>query len=320
LLVIDLLKFLSIFYFFLIFFWPAAHLNIILSPFQIFIKSLDIVRGYEFNLINGQILLSKNITIFYFYINFFFKSPEFIILSYVIFLFFFFYYLNFFIKEFSNFLYKFSFLFLFLFMPILIIKLTSFGIYDGMRLFLWCIPYFCIIPSLTIYFLIKNFKKKIFKFFLYINILLFIYHFFVFIIITPYHYTYLNLFKNFNKNNLERFEGDYWNASIPELVKKIDFSKDKKFNLATCGIHRDHLKEYLNIYQKDNLKKINFVDSKDAKYLLMANRVVDDFGNNNKSLRIDTCFNKYIGYNFISVDRLGRQISVVRIIESNSIQ
>ena len=202
-------------------------------------------------------------------------------------------------------------------MPILIVKLTSFGLYDGIRLLLWCIPYFLIIPSLTIYFLIKNFKKIIFKFFFYVNVLLFVIYFFIFIAITPYHYTYLNIFSNFGLNSPEKFEGDYWNVSIKELVKKIDFSKDQKFDLATCGINRDNFKEYLNIYQKQNIKKINFVDSKDAKYLLMTNRVVNDEGNNSQALKIDTCYNKFAGSTFVSVRRIGREISIIRILESS---
>jgi hypothetical protein len=317
LLLVNFLKFFLIFYFFLIFFWPATHSNIIFLPFEIITKSLSLARGYEFNMVNGEILLSKNVSIFYFYVNFFFKSPEFILLTYIIFLFLISNFYNFFNKEFSNFMYKFLFLSLFLFMPILIVKLTSFGLYDGIRLLLWCIPYFLIIPSLTIYFLIKNFKKIIFKFFFFVNILLFVIYFFIFIAITPYHYTYLNIFSNFGLNSPEKFEGDYWNVSIKELVKKIDFSKDQKFDLATCGINRDNFKEYLNIYQKQNIKKINFVDSKDAKYVLMTNRVVNDEGNNSQALKIDTCYNKFAGSTFVSVRRIGREISIIRILESS---
>ena len=317
LLLVNFFKFFLIFYFLLIFFWPATHSNIFFLPLEIFIKSLSLIRGYEFNMVNGEILLSKNVSIFYFYINFFFKSPEFILFTYIMFLFLISNLYDFFNKEFSNFLYKFLFLSLFLLMPILIVRFTSFGVYDGIRLFLWCIPYFLIIPSLTIYFLIKNFKKSIFKFLFYINVSLFIIYFLIFIAITPYHYTYLNILSNFGLNSPEKFEGDYWNVSIKELVKKIDFSKDQKFDLATCGIHRDNLKEYLNIYQKQNIQKINFVDSKDAKYILMTNRVVNDVGNSNKSLKIDTCYNKYIGSTFVSVSRFGREISVIRILESS---
>ena len=313
---INFLKVFSIFYIILIFFWPATHSNVILSPFNFIIKSLSLERGWWLNMVNGEVLLSKDVTIFYFYINFFFKSPEFVLFNYFLFLFLITYFSNFFKREFSNFMYKFFFLSLFLFMPILIIKLSSFGIYDGIRLFLWCIPYFLIIPCMSIYFLIKNFKKRIFNFFCYLNFFLFIIYFFIFISITPYHYTYLNIFKNFGFISPEKFEGDYWGVSIKELVKNSNFSKKQKFDLATCGINQDNLKQYLNIYQKQYVKIINFVKLKDAKYVVMTNRVVDFEGNNRKALKIDTCFNKFSGSTFSSVSRLGREISTIKLLET----
>lgn len=313
---INSLKVFLIFYIILIFFWPATHSNVILSPFNFIIKSLSLERGWWLNMVNGEVLLSKDVTIFYFYINFFFKSPEFILFNYFLFLFLITYFNNFFKREFSNFMYKFFFLSLFLFMPILIIKLSSFGIYDGIRLFLWCIPYFLIIPCLSIYFLVKNFKKRIFNFFCYLNFFLFIIYFFIFISITPYHYTYLNIFKNFGFISPEKFEGDYWGVSIKELVKNSNFSKEQKFDLATCGINQDNLKQYLNIYQKQYVKRINFVKFKDANYIVMTNRVVDFEGNNRKALKIDTCFNKFSGSTFSSVSRLGREISTIRFLET----
>jgi hypothetical protein len=313
---INFLKVFLIFYIILIFFWPATHPNVILFPLNFIIKSLSLERGWWLNMVNGEVLLSKEVTIFYFYINFFFKSPEFILFNYFLFLFLITYFSNFFRGEFSNFIYKFFFLSLFLFMPILITKLSSFGIYDGIRLFLWCIPYFLIIPSMSIYFLVKNFKKSIFIFFCYINFLLFIIYFFIFISITPYHYTYLNFFKNFGSINTEKFEGDYWYVSIKELLKNSDFSKEQRYDLAICFSNSKYLKEYLNIYQKQNAKKINIVKLKDAKYVVMTNRVVHFEGNNRKALKNDTCFNKFVGSTFSSVSRLGREISTIRYLET----
>ena len=130
----------------------------------------------------------------------------------------------------------------------------------------------------------------------------FVINFFLFIFffsITPYHYTYLNFFNKFTSNNFSKFEGDYWNVSIKELVKKMDFSKYEKFDLVTCGVNRDILKKYLSIYHKENIKKINFVDFKDAKYVLMTERVVNDFGNSINAANIDTCFNKFNAFFYI---------------------
>ena len=314
LLFVHFIKILLIFYFFLIFFWPAVHSDILSLPVKLFIESFTIPRGWEWNLLNGEILLSKNVSVFYFYINFFFKSPEYVLFNYILFILLIFYFINFFNKEFTNFIYKFLFLFSFLFMPALIISLSTFGAYDGMRLFLWCIPYFCIIPSLIIYLLIKNLKKKIFKFFFYVNILLFFLYLISFFAITPYHYTYLNLFNGSNLKKISRFEGDYWNVSIKELVKKVDFDKYDEFKLATCGINRDILKKHLMIYQKEYLKKINFVDIKNANYLLMVNRVASDIGNSSDAYNIDTCFNKFKGNQIVKVERLGYTISSIIVL------
>ena len=43
--------------------------------------------------------------------------------------------------------------------PFFLLYFTPFSIYDGLRHVLWMLPYFCIIPGLTIYYLIENFKN-----------------------------------------------------------------------------------------------------------------------------------------------------------------
>ena len=40
--------------------------------------------------------------------------------------------------------------------PFLLLFLTPFSIYDGLRHVLWMLPYLCIIPGLAIYYLIEN--------------------------------------------------------------------------------------------------------------------------------------------------------------------
>ena len=99
-------------------------------------------------------------------------------------------------------------------------------------------------------------------------------------------------------------------------MQKIDFSKYEKIDLITCGINRDNLKEYLKIYQNKHIKKINFVKEETAKYVLMTNRVAYDVGNNVNAFKIDTCFNKYIGTTVVSVSRLGRELSIIRFLET----
>ncbi len=40
--------------------------------------------------------------------------------------------------------------------PFVLLYFTPFSIYDGLRHVLWMIPYICIIPGLTIYYLVEN--------------------------------------------------------------------------------------------------------------------------------------------------------------------
>ena len=63
---------------------------------------------------------------------------------------------NFFINIFKSFNYKLLLLFI-NYLSRFIFLFTS--IYDGIRLFLWSIPYLCIIPAIVIYYLIKNIIK-----------------------------------------------------------------------------------------------------------------------------------------------------------------
>ena len=46
--------------------------------------------------------------------------------------------------------------------PFLVVLFLHFSLYDGIRHLLWTLPYFCIIPGLTIYYLIENIKFNTF--------------------------------------------------------------------------------------------------------------------------------------------------------------
>ena len=64
--------------------------------------------------------------------------------------------------------------------------------------------------------------------------------------ITPYHYTYLNLFNKFLlKEN--SFENDYWGSSIKELVKNfVRVVKIQPYTkIASCGLNDKVLEYYL---------------------------------------------------------------------------
>jgi hypothetical protein len=62
----------------------------------------------------------------------------------------------------------------------------------------------------VLFFLINNLNKKSNKILLIIFAILNLNYIYVFSMLTPYHYTYLNLFAgNFSKVN-KKFENDYW--------------------------------------------------------------------------------------------------------------
>ena len=160
--------------------------------------------------------------------------------------------------------------------PNLIQFIAPFTIYDGLRLFLWAIPYTCIIPALAIYYLIENFnyiRSKI------VSILLlsfFIFYFYNFITITPYHYTYLNLFNGKKENRYKKFENDYWGTSLKELLNNVKFENNNEIKIATCGINDSITKRYFKMI-KSNLN-YKFVAAEDADYILMFFFPISSYG------------------------------------------
>ena len=52
---------------------------------------------------------------------------------------------------------------------------------------------------------------------------------FNFLSITPYHYTYLNIFNGKIENRYQKFENDYWGSTIKELVKNTKFNKNENY-------------------------------------------------------------------------------------------
>ena len=107
-------------------------------------------------LLNGEYFVYKDIPKSYLLINFIYKSPEYFLISYIIFIILFISYRGFFLKSFSIFHYKLILIFIMVIYPFVLLYLTPFSIYDGFRHVLWMIPYTCIIPALSIYFLFEN--------------------------------------------------------------------------------------------------------------------------------------------------------------------
>ena len=276
-------------------------------PFKFFYEWAfsDLWRGYFYFLVNGDYYLYKDLPNSYLLINIIYKSPEYFLACYVIFFGILISSKSFFTKRIKLFNYKLIWVISIVLFPFVLLYLTSFSIYDGLRHVLWMIPYLCIIPGLTIYYLFKNFNNLKVKFISVSLFLLFAYFLFNFLIITPYQYTYLNSLNGSKKNNIKKFENDYWGASIKELINKVDFEKNKKIRLSTCGVSSNIPKYYLK-------KKgfINFEINKleNADFIIMTNRATI----NEKNNKLLNCFDKHTGEEIFNVSRNGVTLSSFR--------
>ena len=310
-LIFDILKCFAFFYVVLIFFWIDAHSNILTSPFNIIMGTFseNYWTGWPFNLINGNYYISKNVPESYLFLNIFFKSPEYILFSYLLFIILFFKSKIFFNKKFVLFNHKIFLLIAILLFSNLILFFIPYPLFDGLRLFLWTVPYICIIPGLIIYYLIENFKYKIYKISLSFLIIFILYFLFNFFLITPYQYTYLNLLSGQKSLAYKKFENDYWGASIKELVYNTNFKTDKTLKLSACGINPKIAEFYFN---KKTHNNIEFVTLDDADYIIMTNRVVMDHNATNANPKLINCFDKFVGDDISRVERNGLLLSVIR--------
>ena len=308
---IDVLKTFLIFYFFLVLFWIDTHPNIFVLPFNFLLEHLSLVsgenwRGWPSNLLNGKYYLASETPKLYFLVNLIYKSPEYFLLCYVIF---FIISINsniFFKKKFKFFYYKLILLLSIMTISIIIGFITPLK-YDGMRHILWSLPYFCIIPGLTIYYLIENsnfIKSKLTLISLSFFIIYFLFNFFI---ITPYQYTYLNFFNGKVENRYKKFENDYWGASIAELIKKTNLP-NKNIKISTCGVSVPIVKNY---FENKGYSNIQFVAGEGADYVIMTNRVTF-YDLKAENIQLITCFEKFKGNDLFNVKRNGLVLSVIR--------
>ena len=308
---IDIGKGFVIFYILLVIFWIDTHPNIFVLPFKFFLEWIigDFWRGYPYILVNGDYFLYGEIPKSYLFINLIYKSPEYFLLTYVIFLTIFLNSKNFFKKKFFLFNYKLTLITSMIVFPFILLYFTPFSIYDGLRHVLWVIPYICIIPGLTIYYLIENINSIKAKLTLSLLSLFIIYYLFNFFLITPYQYTYLNILNGKIENRYKKFENDYWSSSIKELTKKITLDKKGIISFATCGINQNVAKYYL---KKNGYSNFRLGNSKDSNYIIMTNRVTSDKENAYNSENLVNCFDKFKGENVYKVTRNGLLLSVIR--------
>tara|TARA_B100001057_G_C22523029_1_gene822658 strand:- start:117 stop:704 length:588 start_codon:yes stop_codon:yes gene_type:complete len=188
--------------------------------------------------------------------------------------------------------------------PFILLYFTPFSIYDGLRHVLWMLPYVCLIPALTIYYLIKNLKNLKIKIISTTVLCFMVYFIFIFFMSTPYQYTYLNFLNGKKEYYYKRFENDYWGGSIKELINKVDMNKSDRITLAFCGMSKGTPKFYL---KKNGFTNFKIGNENDSEYIIMTNRVTLD-----KNNKITNCFDKFRGKDVYKVSRNGVMLSTIR--------
>ena len=302
----TILKGFLIFYFLLVLFWIDTHQNIAIKPLEFLYNWMfsDIWRGYPYILFNGEYYEYSKIPKSYLFFNIFYKSPEYFLILYLVFFFTFPFSKKFFENKILFFNYKFFLLISMVLYPFILLYFTPFSIYDGLRHVLWMLPYLCIIPAITIYYLIKNLKDLKIKIISSTILCFIVYFIFNFFISTPYQYTYLNFLNGKRENHYKRFENDYWGGSIKELINQVDIDKNDRITLAFCGMSKGTPKYYL---KKSGFTNFKIGNETNSEYIIMTNRVTLD-----KNNEITNCFDKFKGKDIYQVSRNGVMLSTIR--------
>ena len=312
---VDVIKVLIIAYIIMVSCWPETHENIFILPFKLLIESFDLIIGIPLGLLNGNFYNTVETPKFYLIINLLYKLPEFILLSYLVFVYLILKNKSFFNSKFEFFNTKLILILFIIAFPNLLLWFSPYKIYDGLRLFLYLIPYICIIPGLAIYYLIINYKNHISKILLTAIFSLFAYYLLIFVSLTPYQYIYLNVLNgDFSKAD-KKFENDYWAISIKELVNQIPNNKDllnnKELKLAFCGVADDNVKLYLKKIKNFQFKQVNWV-TEDYDYIIMTNRIIEGSADTDNLINLKTCFDRFKGIDVVTVSRNGLVLSTLR--------
>jgi len=296
--IFDIIVSLVIILFLILFTWPHLHQG----SFNIFIEtiknSIFWQAGPKLGLINGIFYATSDTPKTYFLSFLLYKMPIYQSLLFFISIILIFLKKDIFIKYINEFS-KLIFLNLFIiFFTIFLTIVLGVKIYDGIRLFLFLIPFFCTICAVGVVYFILNFKKNYLNF---ISSSVFIFLIILslnrFITFTPYQYSYLNYnFINLHKVS-NKFENDYWNTSWKELINKLPDEINGKIinnsNVAVCGGDPNIVRYY---FSKKN-KKINITPVIDADFIIMTNRA--SFSKYDKR----TCFDAYKGQDLFFVKR-----------------
>ena len=296
--IFDIIICLVIILFLVLFTWPHLHqgnFNLFLETIK---NSIFWQAGPKLGLINGIFYETFNTPKTYFLSFLLFKMPIYQSLLFFISIIFIILKKDIF-KKYINEFSKFTFLNLFIiFFTVLLTIVLNVKIYDGIRLFLFLIPFFCTICAISIIYFFLKFKKN------FLNLITFgVFIFLTFlslnrlITFAPYQYSYLNY--NFINLNIasNKFENDYWNTSWKELINnlpdEVDGKKINNSNVAVCGGDANIVRYY---FLKKNIK-INITSIIDADFIIMTNRA--SFNINDKR----TCFNTYKGQDLAIVKR-----------------
>ena len=272
----DLLIILSVSYFFMISAWPHVHLNIFTEPFKLLLESLELKNGPPTFVFNSEVLNPSKVPYNYYLLNLLYRSPEYIIYLYIIFIFTLITDYKFYKKNFNDFSLTILLSSIITIFPTLLIISTDLRVFDGIRYFLFILPFYLIIPSVTIYYLLKNIKKRIIQFNLMVIIVLMSLYITVFIKINPYQYSYINFFLLNEKALKNKFENDYWGISLKEIVGKINNDDKIKFsekkNVGLCGFYHPNFLIELSKYPNININPVGLYGNQKLDYVITNNR------------------------------------------------
>lgn len=281
--------------------WPHLHsldFDIIKTTV---LRSINWTSGPRLGLINGFFYETSDTPKTYFLSFVFYKMPIYQSIIFLCSIFIVIFKKNFFCKNINNFLIIRNFCLLFISYIVLIVLCLNVKIYDGIRLFLFLIPFFCTICGFFLLYLFAEFKNNLNKFITVIIVIFFLSFLLRFISLNPYQYIYLNSNPIIDKNG---FENDYWNVSFKELIEKIPAEIEGKnvgdYNFFICGGDYKVASYYL---VKKFKKKINITNFQKADLSIMTNRA----SFNVKDKR--TCFQKYLGDELLSINRSNVKLS-----------
>ena len=312
--ILDIILIILISYSILVIFWPQVHANIFTLPFLFLLETLNTPPvGSPATLLNGEIHLSNTPSKIYVLTSLILRSPEYLLILYPVSFFFILFKNSFFKKKIKNFNYKIYFVLKTLVIFLIILTVSPFPLYDGMRKFMFIIPYFVIIPGLGIYYILSNLhliSNKILFSLLGVLGLVFLFKFFS---LTPYQYVYLNYLNGKTSNNFTKFENDYLATSMKELFEKSKFPKNQVIKLNYCGVGEGKIRRYLKEYKLSNVKLTK--DEKEFDFIIMTNRVNWDSINWKDPNPLDkakSCFQSFDGKLISSVSRNGLKLSMIR--------